>query len=172
VVPQIRVSSLAGTEAVVRWVAFDQGDADIGSVDLFGIGGRHSISQYMGEEPMLDLAVGVLWQTFEVGENAYGDAFVATDALSLQLQASKSAPIGFLTFEPYAAVAYEKLNVDLAYDDGNGGLVEVAMEAENSARFTIGAGFNFVAGHLWADYSFANTSNFSFGLALGNVGRP
>jgi hypothetical protein len=38
-------------------------------------------------------------------------------------------------------------------------------------RFTIGAGFNFVAGHLWADYNFADTDNFSFGLALGNVGH-
>jgi hypothetical protein len=31
---------------------------------------------------------------------------------------------------------------------------------------------NFVAGHLWADYNFAATNNFSFGLALGNTGRP
>jgi hypothetical protein len=45
------------------------------------------------------------------------------------------------------------------------------VEGENSFRFTLGAGINFVAGQLWADYSFADTANFSFGLALGNLGR-
>ena len=48
----------------------------------------------------------------------------------------------------------------------------VSLEGENDIRFTVGAGFNFVVGQLLADYSFANTNNFSFGLALGNVGRP
>jgi hypothetical protein len=172
VVPQLRLSSLAGTEAVVRWVAYESGDADVGKIDLFGIGGRHSISQYLGEEPVLDLAVGVLWQSFNVGENSFSDDFFSTDALSIQLQASRRAPVGFLTFEPYVAAAYEQLDVDLAYDDGNGNRVDVAMEGDNTARFTVGAGFNFTAGHLWADYSFADTGNFSFGLALGNVGRP
>jgi hypothetical protein len=80
--------------------------------------------------------------------------------------------MGFLVFEPYAAVAYEKLDVDLAYDDAGGNPINVAMEGENDVRFTIGAGFNFTAGQVWADYSFATTSNFSFGLALGNLGRP
>jgi len=171
-VPQLRVSSLAGTEAVVRWLAYESGDADIGKIDLFGIGGRHSISQYMGEKPMLDLAVGVLWQSFKVGENSFGGDFVSSDALTVQVQASKRAPVGFMTLEPYAVMAYEKLNVDLAYDDGNGNPVDVSMEGENDIRFTLGAGLNFVAGQLFLDYSFANTNNFSFGLALGNLGRP
>jgi|SRR5688572_18466710 hypothetical protein len=172
-VPQLRVSSLMGTEAVVRWISFEQGDADIGDIDLFGIGGRHSLSQYMGERPLLDLAVGALWQTFSVGENDRGGDFVDADALSIQLQASKRAPIGgFLTFEPYATASWETIDLDLAYEDANGEPVAVSLEGENDVRFTLGAGLNFVAGHVWADYSFANTNNFTFGLALGNVGRP
>lgn len=170
-VPQLRVSSLAGTEAVVRWIAFEAGDADIGDVSLFGVGGRHSISQYMGESPLFDLAVTAMWQSLKVGENDRGSDFCSTEALALQLQASKRAPVGFLTFEPYAAVAWEKLDVELDYDDANGEPVNVSMEGENDVRFTLGAGFNFVAGQVWADYSFANTNNFSFGLALGNLGR-
>jgi hypothetical protein len=172
VVPQLRVSSLAGTEAILRWVAYEQGDADIGKISLFGIGGRHSISQYMGETPMLDLAVGLMYQTFKVGENDRGGDFTSTTAFSAQVQASKRAPLGFMTLEPYAALAFENLDVDLDYDDGNGNPVAVSLEGENDVRFTIGAGLNFVAGHLFADYSFAATNNFSFGLALGNVGRP
>lgn len=172
VVPQLRVSSLMGTEAVVRWVSFDTGDTDIGEIDLFGIGGRHSLSQYMGPAPLVDLAVGALWQTFSVGENDFGNDFVSADALSIQLQASRRAPVGgFMTLEPYAGIAWEKLDIDLEYDDANGDPMRVSLEGENDVRFTVGAGLNFAAGQLWGDYSFANTNNFSFGLALGNVGR-
>ena len=88
---------------------------------------------------------------------------------SIQLQASKRAPIGFLNFEPYAGVAWEKFSADLSYEDTNGGLVGVSLDGGNDMRFTVGAGFNFLVGHLWADYNFAHTSNFSFGLALGNA---
>ena len=170
VVPQLRLSN-QGTEAVLRWVAYESGDADIGKIELFGIGGRHSLSQYTKAEPIVDLAIGGLWQTFSVGENDRGGAFCKTDALSIHLQASKRAPAGFVTFEPFAAVAWERIEVDIAYEDTNGEPVEIALEGENPFRFTIGAGINFAAGHLWADYSVANTSNFSFGLALGNIGH-
>jgi hypothetical protein len=171
VVPQLRVSSLLGTEALVRWIAFPQGDADIGKVSLFGIGGRHSLSQYLGASPLLDLSMGAMWQKVDVGDNGHGGEFVSTDAFSMQLQASKRAPVGFLIFEPYAGVAWEKFNADLSYDDTNGDPVTVSLDGGNDMRFTIGAGFNFLIGHLWADYNFADTANFSFGLALGNVGR-
>jgi len=170
VVPQIRLSSLAGAEAVVRWLAYDDTD-DIGEIDLFGIGGRYSLSQHMGETPPLDVAAGVMWQTLDVGTNDFGNPFTSSTALTVQLQGSKRMPVGFATFEPYGIVAYENLDVDVQYSDENDQPVDVSVEGDNAFRFTLGAGINFVAGQLWADYSFADTSNFSFGLALGNLGR-
>jgi len=170
-VPQLRLSSIAGTEAVVRWAAFETGDNDLGNVDMFGIGGRHSVSQYFGENPPLDVAVGVLYQQLEIGENDFGNPFVDTSALTVQLQGSRRMPVGFMTFEPYGGVAYESLDLDVEYADSNDEAVAVSMEGENSFRFTIGAGLNFAAGQVWADYNFSDTSNFTFGLALGNVGR-
>ena len=172
-VPQLRLSSIAGTEAVVRWIAFSTGDNenDLSNVEMFGIGGRHSVSQYFGETPPLDVAVGVLYQQLEIGENDFGNPFVDTSALTLQLQGSRRMPVGFLTFEPYGGVAYESLDLDVEYADTNDQAVAVSMEGENSFRFTLGAGLNFSAGQVWADYNFSDTSNFSFGLALGNVGR-
>jgi hypothetical protein len=171
VVPQLRVSSFMGTEGILRWAAYESGDSDLGKISLFGIGGRHSLSQYMGETPPLDLAVGLIYQTFKVGENTRGGDFTSTTAFSVQLQASKRMPVGFMTFEPYTAVGLENLSVDVAYEDDNGDPVDLTVDGENDFRFTVGAGFNFVAGQIFADYSFANTNNFSFGLALGNVGR-
>jgi hypothetical protein len=171
VVPQIRLSSLAGAEAVVRWLAYDDTDADVGEIDLFGIGGRYSLSQHMGATPPLDVAAGVMWQTLDVGTNDFDNPFTSSTALTVQLQGSKRMPVGFATFEPYGIVAYENLDVDVQYADENDQPVDVSVEGENSFRFTLGAGINFVAGQLWADYSFADTANFSFGLALGNLGR-
>jgi hypothetical protein len=167
IVPQLRVGSVFGTEALLRWIAYNNSDSDVGKVDMFGIGGRHSISQYLGPEPVLDLALGAMWQKVSVGSNGHGSDFVKSDAFSLQLQASKRAPVGFLIFEPYAGVAWEQFSVDLAYDGANGP-VDVSLDGKNDMRFTLGAGFNFVFGHLWADYNWADTRNFSFGLALGN----
>lgn len=171
VVPQIRLSSLAGIEGVIRWAAYEDTDADVGEIDLFGIGGRYGLSQLMGATPPLDVAVGVLWQSLDVGTNDFGNPFTSSTALTVQLQGSKRMPVGFATFEPYGTVAYENLDVDVQYPDANDQPVDVSLEGENAFRFTVGAGFNFVAGQVWADYSFANTSNFSFGLALGNLGR-
>jgi hypothetical protein len=125
----------------------------------------------MGATPPLDVAAGVMWQTLDVGTNDFGNPFTSSTALTVQLQGSKRMPVGFATFEPYGIVAYENLDVDVQYADENDQPVDVSVEGENSFRFTLGAGINFVAGQLWADYSFADTANFSFGLALGNLGR-
>lgn len=171
VVPQLRIGAIMGTEALVRWVAYPENGADIDNVSLFGIGGRHSISQYMGENPILDLCVGAMWQEVKIDDDGDSGDFVNTDALSLNVMASKRAPVGFLTFEPYAGVAWEKFSADLSYEDNNGDPVNVSVDGDNGMRFTLGAGFNFVIGHLWADYSFADTRSFSFGLALGNTGN-
>lgn len=171
VVPQLRIGAIMGTEALVRWIAYDQSDSDVGKINLFGIGGRHSISQYLGAKPPLDLAVGAMWQKEDVGDNGRGDDFVSSDAFSISLQASKRASIGFLGFEPYAGVAWESFSADVSYEDTNGELQNISLDGGNDMRFTIGAGFDFLIGHLWADYNFANTDNFSFGLALGNMGH-
>ena len=171
VVPQLRMGSVAGTEALVRWIAFDRGDSDIGTISLFGIGGRHSISQFMGPRPLVDIAVGALWQQFKVGKNFTGDDFCTSDALLLQLQVGKRAPVGTVIFEPYASVQWEKLDADITYDDPDGDVVRVSTEAQNRWRFTLGTALDFAVGHLFFDYSFAHTDNFSLGLAFGSLGH-
>ena len=171
VVPQLRMGSVAGTEALVRWIAFDRGDSDIGTISLFGIGARHSISQFMGEKPLLDIAVGALWQQFKVGKNFTGDDFCTSDALLLQLQAGKRAPVGTVIFEPYASVQWEKLEADITYDDPDGDVVRISTEAQNHWRFTLGAALDFAVGHLFLDYSFSNTDTFALCLAFGSLGH-
>lgn len=168
-VPQLRISSLKGTEAIVRWIAFDTGDVEFGDINLFGIGGRHSISQYL-EAPPVDVSVGLMYQTFDLGENTFGNDFVASTAFSIGAQGSKRFPIGFLTFEPFTSLSFDRFKMDVEYDDAANAKQTVEFDAESTVKWTLGAGFNFVAGHLWGAYNLASTNSFSFGLALGNVG--
>lgn len=167
--PQLRISSLRGTEAIVRWIAFDTGDVEFGDINLFGIGGRHNFSQYLESAPV-DVSLGVMYQTFDLGENAFGEDFVSSTAFSVGAQGSKRFPVGFLTFEPFTSVSWDRFKMDVVYDDASGARQEVDFDAESSIKWQIGAGLNFVAGHLWGAYNFASTNSFSFGLALGNVG--
>ncbi len=60
--PQLRISSVRGTEFVGRWAQIKSGDAELGDVTLWGIGARHNISQYLSEDFPFDLALGLIYQ--------------------------------------------------------------------------------------------------------------
>ena len=82
--PQLTIGSVAGTEATFRYIALEIGDTEIGNVNLFGAGLRHSVSQYFGDFPVA-LAAGVFYQRFKLGED-----FIDATAIHYGLQASKS----------------------------------------------------------------------------------
>ena len=53
IVPQLRVGSVFGTEALLRWIAYHQSESDVGKVDLFGIGARHITVSTSGLAPQI-----------------------------------------------------------------------------------------------------------------------
>ena len=61
-VPQLTLGSVFGTDLTVRYFAYSTNE-DIGKLNLFSWGLRHSISQYVPVLP-LDLAVGFYSQQF------------------------------------------------------------------------------------------------------------
>jgi hypothetical protein len=171
VVPQLRVGNVKGTEALVRLVAgVEAGDAELGKISLFGIGARHSISQWF--DMPVDLAAGFMYQTFKMCENSGGGDLVATDAYSIGVQTSKPFPIGFAAFEPYAGFSYDSFQTDVQYKSSSSGstLLDVQFDRENTAHFTLGVGLNLVAAHAWGQFDFARQNSFSFGVAFGNLG--
>ena len=64
--PQLTIGAVASTEATLRWISTSVGE-DIGKVEVFGWGLRHSLSQYLLAFPA-DLAAGFYMQTFKVGD--------------------------------------------------------------------------------------------------------
>ena len=154
-----------GTEAIVRYAAFETGDAGLGDLSLFGIGARHNINQYFGETFPVDLAGGFFWQTFSLG-----DDLLDSDALSIGVQASKLYGTTF-RFEPYVGVSYDSFSADVSYESEASGepeQVDFSFDSESTARLTLGAALSaaFVTGY--AEYNIAGQNNFTLGVSFGN----
>lgn len=171
VVPQLRVGGILGTEAVIRWVGFDANtDSELGKISLFGLGLRHSISQYLPSLP-LELAAGFMWQTFSVGENDSGDDLISTDALTFGVQASKPVPAGLFTLEPFAGLAFDTFSMNVNYkSDITGDTIDVDFSRDNTVHLTLGAGLSLPVAHVHGAWNFASQNSFDFGLSLGNIG--
>ena len=126
-VPQLRLGVVKGTEAVVRFIAVDISDNEIGEIDLFGIGIRHSITQYFSYP--IDIAIGAMWQSFSMGND-----FIDSNAFTAGIQGSKRLAL----FEPYAGVAWDRFQMDMTFDsEVTGGEPEkVEFDAMEMVRVT------------------------------------
>ena len=92
--PQLRISSLYGTEFVGRYGRVNSGDAELGDVTLWGIGVRHNVSQYFGEDFVADIAVGIIYQDFSAGENSQGGDLTGKDLRGGVVQVAGGQVIG------------------------------------------------------------------------------
>jgi hypothetical protein len=168
--PQLRISSVRGTEFVGRYARVNTGDAELGDVTLWGVGGRHNISQYMGEEFSVDISVGGIYQKFTAGENDAGTDLMDTDLLSLGVNASKRIPAGFAMIEPYTAVSYDSYKTTVEYESDLEGKTTIDFDRVNTAHWTIGINLNLIYTNLFAEYNVAKTSSFGLGIAVGALG--
>jgi hypothetical protein len=168
--PQLRVSSLRGTEFIGRYARVNSGDAELGDVTLWGLGGRHNISQYMGEDFAVDVSVGGIYQKFTAGENKSGGDLIDSDFLSLGANVSKRLPAGFAVIEPYTALSYDSYKTTVEYESDLGGRTTVDFDRVNTAHWTVGLNLNLIYANVFAEYNLAKTSSFGVGFAVGALG--
>jgi hypothetical protein len=159
-IPQVFVGNLFGTQAVVRYAAIPKID-DFPDVNLFGIGARHSISQYIPESPV-DLAAGVFYQNLSIGD------IVDAKTFNISAQISKS----FSVLSLYGGVQYETSNMNVHYVyTGSGPLQNTAINldfnGENDIRGTAGLGLNLVILHINTDISIGKVKAVSAGIGFG-----
>jgi hypothetical protein len=163
-VPQLRIGSYMGTEALVRYIAINTGDVEIGDISLIGFGMRHNINQYFGEDFPVDLAGGFFWQSFKMG-----DDLLVANAMSFGVQASKRYGTT-AAIEPYMGVSLDSFGMDVSYESeasGSPEQVDFSFETETSARFTLGLSMSYSVVNANAEYTVAGQSGFSFGLSFG-----
>lgn len=159
-VPQIRVGSVLGTEAMVRFMALPKiGNEQIPESRLFGAGLRHSISQYLPMIP-LDLAVAGFYTTFKTGD------IIDVKGYSFGVHASKS----FAPVTVYGGLGYESTTLKVSYNstdpDFPGQLVDVSLDGANTVRCTAGAGLSLGVFRVFADFNAGKVINFSGGIGF------
>ena len=157
--PELTIGSVMGTRAIVRWFSAEVGKSDYGKLELFGIGGQHSISQYFPTLPV-DIAAGVFYQTFKLG-----DGLLDTKALHLNVTGSKS----FGLVQPYVGIGYDtfKMDVDYTSTSNPGEHVTVSMDDKSNAHFTVGAQASLAIVKLHAEFNAAANTGAAIGLSFG-----
>lgn len=162
--PQLTIGSVAGTRAIIRYLSVSLGDEgdDIGDLSLFGIGGQHSVSQYFPGLPM-DVALGVMWQTFSLGE----DDLVSASSLALNVTGSKKFG-AVITFEPFVGLGMDSFSMESEYTSDSGTeTITVEFDRENDFHGTIGANLNIPFLKLHAEYTAAAANGYVVGITFG-----
>ncbi len=163
-VPQLRIGSYMGTEALVRYIAINTGDVEIGDISLIGFGLRHNINQYFGPEFPVDLAGGFFWQSFKMG-----DGLLEANAMSFGVQASKRYGTT-AAVEPYLGLALDSFGMDVSYESESSGepeQVDFSFDSETSARLTLGLSMSYSVVNVNAEYTVAGQNGFAFGVSFG-----
>jgi len=157
-VPQLTIGSLYGTEAVIRFIAVPKMD-QIPSLSLWGVGARHSISQYIPGAP-IDIAAGFFYNKFK-----WGDIF-DFNGLSFGAEASKSFSI--LTL--HAGINFESSTLKISYtstDPVAPGSVELNLAGKRKVSFTAGLGLTLGFFQLFGNANFGSVNNFTAGIGFG-----
>jgi hypothetical protein len=162
IVPQIRVGSVLGTEATVRWMSTAPfSNETFPKTTLFGFGIRHSISQWFDVLP-LDVAAGYFYNNLttqdliDFSSSAFGIQVGKKFGIvgvygGLQLESS-TMKLTYTYTDPISS-ATQKVGVDL--------------ETANSFRFTAGGALSLGFMSIFADVNFSAVTNFSGGVAFG-----
>jgi|WetSurMetagenome_2_1015567.scaffolds.fasta_scaffold35996_3 hypothetical protein len=158
-VPQLTVGHIFGTEATVRFITTPSiGSGKFPKTTLWGLGARHSVSQYIPESPV-DIAVGFFYSSFTVGD------IIDFSGVTIGAQAGKS----FGPLDLFGGFSWEKSTMNLSFTPSAAGSpsVNLDLDGENTVRFTAGAGLNLSVIRLYADANFGAVTNFSAGLGFG-----
>jgi hypothetical protein len=163
VAPQITVGDVFGTQLTIRYAPIPS-VGDFPEVNLFGVGVRHSVSQYLPLVPV-DIAAGVFYQTFSIGD------FMDSKATAISAQASKT----FLLLTLYGGLQYETASVNLSYTyegplppgDQSDRNISIDLTGENRFRVKAGAGLALGILHFHTDISVGKVTVISAGLGLG-----
>lgn len=150
---QANVGLMLGTDVSVRYIPAIEVNTDVGTVEAFGLGGKHSISQWFPGPFPLDIAVAGGFQTFDVG------GYLSAETRQASVVVSKDLAV--LTL--FGAAGLEKSKVDVSYDvqnvDGVPALpsdnttVSFTRDSGTSERFTAGFNLDLLFLQLNASYS-------------------
>ena len=167
-IPQIGAGTVFGTDAQVRFLP-ETSISDYGSVSLFGLSVRHSLSQYIPLSPV-NLAVQGTWQSLSLsGSDGSINSGEIVDASgwALNAQVSKSVPVAPITF--YGGLQYEQFGVDVGYTfqtSAGTSTVSFEQDASNNVRALAGVSVTLAVIQVNVDYALASNNTVSAGVGI------
>ena len=154
--PQVTIGGFLNSEITGRFLAFDLGN-DLDRVNFYGIGARHSISNYFTDSP-IDLSVGYMYH-----HTAAGD-YLDSDQHLFSAHVGKSGRILSGQF----MVGYQTSESDIHYmfDDGDD-QTEVNLNVTNQNPFIMEAGLGVKLGPVMASSAISYSEHVAASLGLG-----
>ena len=140
-VPQVGFGSIAGTDVLFRYLPSIR-IREVGKIDLFGAGIRHSVSQYLPFLP-LDIAGQFVVQRISLQGNRESDAFTAS-SWAANLVAGKT----FAVLTVYGGVQIESASFQITYTlvpdhpDIDPQMISLDLLADSTFRVTAGTSLN------------------------------
>lgn len=170
VMPQVRIGSIWGTDAQVRYFpksTLSAGGGSYGTVGLFGAAVRHSLDQWVPALPF-HLAVQGAYTQFtlendvEVNSRVESQEVVSAAGWAVNLHASRDLPVVPLTL--YGGVQYERFEMDYSYTfdpPGTAAPVGIALNqtGANTTRALAGASLTLAFIRINADYALGDATN-------------
>ncbi len=112
-VPQLEIGSFMGTELLLRYIPSVEFDEVVGEFSFFGIGLKHSISQYFPTLPV-DVAIQGAYQNTTL-ENTVGVTSAKLLADADIYNANIHASYEFEPFTVYAGYSHEQISINTSY---------------------------------------------------------
>jgi hypothetical protein len=168
-VPQLRVGSVFGTEAIVRFLLYGSGNRQLGDLDLYGFGVRHSVSQYLNRLPM-EAAVSIFWQRFSMGASENGGDVIEAISGSVGLHVSKR----YAWAEPFVGLSYDRFEMDVTYESDSGSStddISIVFDPAYTTRMTFGMAAYFSFMNVQGEYNVSDRNAFSVGLGFRLFGN-
>lgn len=162
--PQLRVGSWRGTEAVGRLVLYDTGIPELGDVTAWGVGARHSISQYFPGWRPIDVAVSAAWQEAQLQDQTGHDVL-----LSNIFTAGIHSSVMLGSMVPYGGVSVSWFDMRARYEfDPDFGLEPIAMDFTYDEEFQLTLGIAYRVGGIdaYGEYNWADQSSLAAGLSV------
>lgn len=155
--PQITIGGFLNSEVTARFLAFPMGE-DLDNVRFYGIGARHSISNYFTNSPV-DLSVGYMYH------HTQADQYLDSDQHLLSAHLGKSGKI----FSGQLMLGYQASDSDIhyIYDEGGVNETEVNLNLQNQNPFIMEAGMGAKLGPVMANASISYSEHIAAALGIG-----
>jgi len=165
--PQFNLGLPFGNEIMIRGFPKVEISKDIGDLGFWGVGLKHSVSQYIPLIP-IDVAIQAAYQNLYVGD------ILTFSNFNANLEVSKK----LLMWTLYTGVGYDITNVSAEYDytfqtlNQDNEIVSIDkkikfdVDGENEMRATIGIRYSLLLLKLYADYTISKYSVFNAGIGV------